>query len=110
MSHFLFLDTLPFTLLYLLYLCIFTDSEKEAKNAEKFFKSVFYRAGLASKMTSWILVRKWHGNIILQDFTENSDICWDTSIEEIDNQLFKKYNLSDLEIEKIRKYICDKDV
>ena len=34
----------------------------------------------------------------MQDFTINSDIDWSKSIHEIDLQLYKKYNLSDKEI------------
>ena len=33
-----------------------------------------------------------------QDFTPSSDIDWSTSIADIDRQLYKKYNLSDEEI------------
>lgn len=42
----------------------------------------------------------------IQDFTPESDIDWSKSIEEVDKQLYKKYNLSDKEIafieEKVR--------
>jgi hypothetical protein len=41
----------------------------------------------------------------LQDFTENSDIDWNKSIPEIDQQLYKKYNLSEGEIEFIERMI-----
>ena len=34
----------------------------------------------------------------MQDFTSNSDIDWTKSIAEIDQQLYKKYGLSDDEI------------
>lgn len=34
----------------------------------------------------------------MQDFTSNSDIDWTKSIPEIDQQLYKKYGLSDDEI------------
>jgi hypothetical protein len=41
----------------------------------------------------------------LQDFTSNSDINWSKSILEIDQQLYKKYNLTGNEIEFIEKMI-----
>lgn len=41
----------------------------------------------------------------LQDFTSNSDIDWDKPVSEIDHQLYKKYNLSDDEIDYIEKTI-----
>ena len=40
---------------------------------------------------------KW-SKVPLQDFTSNSDIDWSKSISEIDQQLYKKYNLSQDEI------------
>lgn len=87
------------------YLCIFANSEQEAKNAEKYFNSKFYRAGLYSKTTSWNLYRQWHSNVPLQNFTSNSDIDWSKSIPEIDQQLYRKYGLSDEEIAFIEKNI-----
>jgi hypothetical protein len=36
--------------------------------------------------------------IPLQDFTTSSDIKWSATIPDIDKQLYKKYNLSDEEI------------
>ena len=41
----------------------------------------------------------------LQDFTEHSDIDWKKSVEEIDKDLFKKYNLSPDEIDFIQSKI-----
>ncbi len=41
----------------------------------------------------------------LQNFTSKSDIDWTKSIEEIDQQLYKKYNLTEEEIEFIEKMI-----
>ena len=45
------------------------------------------------------------GNVPLQDFTSSSDIDWSKSIEEIDEQLFDKYGLTDAERAFIRKMI-----
>ena len=41
----------------------------------------------------------------LQDFTSNSDIDWSQSIENIDQQLYKKYNLSQDEIDFIKSKV-----
>lgn len=41
----------------------------------------------------------------LQDFTSNSDIDWSQSIENIDQQLYKKYNLSQDEIDFIESKV-----
>ena len=42
-----------------------------------------------------------YSKVPLQDFTSNSDIDWTKSISEIDQQLYKKYGLSDDEIKFI---------
>ena len=41
----------------------------------------------------------------LQDFTNNSDIDWSKSIFEIDAQLYKKYGLSQEEIDFIESKV-----
>ena len=43
--------------------------------------------------------------IPLQDFTPASDIDWSKSIHEIDLQLYKKYGLSDEEINFIETHV-----
>ena len=56
------------------------------------------------KVTQHNAVPVW-GNIPLQDFTKNSDIDWSESIPEIDQQLYKKYELSNEEITFIEKKV-----
>ena len=41
----------------------------------------------------------------LQDFTDKSDIDWSKSIPEIDQQLYKKYNLTEEEVNFIESKI-----
>jgi hypothetical protein len=41
----------------------------------------------------------------LQDFTSNSDLDWSQPISDIEQQLYKKYNLTDEEIAYIEKTI-----
>lgn len=43
----------------------------------------------------------------MQGFTEKSDIYWSRSIDNIDEQLFDKYNLSREERKHIKKSIKD---
>ena len=43
--------------------------------------------------------------IPIQDFTSNSDIDWSQSIYDIDQQLYRKYRLSDDEIEFIETHV-----
>lgn len=74
------------------------DSKKEAENLEKYILSKFVRVLLGSlKVTQRNNAQTWE-NVPLEDFTSNSDIDWTKSIAEIDQQLYKKYNLSQDEI------------
>ena len=56
------------------------------------------------KITQHNTAEKWL-YVPLQDFTPNSDIDWSQSIENIDQQLYKKYNLSQDEIDFIESKV-----
>ena len=87
------------------YLSFLFDTREEAVNCQKYFNCKFFRAGLASKMTSWNLTNHFFENIPIQDFTNNSDIDWSKSSHEIDLQLYKKYGFTDDEIVMVEEYI-----
>lgn len=73
----------------------------EANATLKYIKTKFARAMLGIlKVTQDNTPEKWK-YIPVQDFTSNSDIDWTKSISEIDQQLYKKYNLSKDEIKFI---------
>lgn len=77
------------------------DNEIEARSLFKYIKTKFARVMLGIlKITQDNTAEKWK-YVPLQDFTSNSDIDWTKSIHEIDEQLYKKYNLSEEEIEFI---------
>lgn len=78
------------------------NTEDEAKFLYKYICSKFARACLGIlKVTQDNPPEKWK-YVPLQDFTEKSDIDWNkASIHEIDEQLYKTYNLSQEEIEFI---------
>lgn len=77
------------------------DCEFEAKALLKYVKTKFARAMLGTlKITQDNKKSTW-ANVPVQDFTQKSDINWDKSIHEIDLQLYKKYKLSDQEIDFI---------
>src|SRR5699024_10673454 len=74
------------------------DNINEAKAAMKYVKSKFARALLGVlKITQDNNPEKW-SKVPVQDFTSNSDIDWSKSISEIDQQLYRKYGLSEDEI------------
>ncbi len=77
------------------------EQKDEAEAALKYIKTKFARVLLGIKKTTQdITPEKWKC-VPLQDFTHSSDIDWSVSIAEIDKQLYKKYNLSNDEIEFI---------
>lgn len=74
------------------------ETEQEANALLKYIKTKFARTMLGIlKVTQDNPVSVWRF-IPLQNFTDESDIDWSASINEIDNQLFIKYNLTNQEI------------
>ena len=81
------------------------DSIFEAKALLQYIKTKFLRCMLGVlKVTQDNKKAVWE-YVPLQDFTENSDIDWSKPIPEIDQQLYKKYNLTDEEISFIESMI-----
>jgi superfamily II DNA or RNA helicase len=79
--------------------------KEEAEAVLKYVKSKFTRTLLGIlKVTQDNLPNTW-SKIPLQDFSEKSDIKWDKPIQEIDKQLYAKYNLSNDEINFIESMI-----
>lgn len=80
-------------------------TEFEARACWKYISTKFARAlwGML-KITQNSTKDTW-ANVPLQNFTENSDIDWSESIEDIDRQLYKKYELDQPEIDFIEQMI-----
>ena len=77
------------------------DTKNVAENCMKYVKTKFARVMLGIlKITQDNTPEKWK-LVPLQDFTQSSDIDWSKNIPEIDQQLYKKYNLSEDEIKFI---------
>lgn len=81
-------------------------TECEANACLNYIKTKFARAllGIAKKTQNNQAKSVWKF-IPLEDFTSNSDIDWSQSIENIDQQLYKKYNLSQDEIDFIESKV-----
>lgn len=78
---------------------------KEAENVAKYIKTKLCRAMLGTlKVTQHTSISAWK-NVPLQDFTSASDINWSAPIKAIDQQLYKKYGLSDEEIRFIETHV-----
>lgn len=81
------------------------ETEIEASNCLKYIKSKFARTMLGVlKVTQDSKQRTW-AKVPLQNFTSSSDIDWTQSTPNIDNQLYKKYDLSQAEIVFIEENI-----
>ena len=83
------------------------DTEEEARNASKYLKTKFARTlfGIL-KVTQDVTPAKW-AYVPIQDFTNKSDIPWESSVSEIDEKLYKKYKLSDEEVAFIESHVAD---
>lgn len=87
------------------YLFVSLPTIQEANNFVKYIKSKFLRILVSAAKLSQDAMSKVYRFVPLQDFTAGSDIDWSKSIEEIDAQLYAKYNLSDEEITFIESMI-----
>lgn len=74
------------------------DSLVEAENLLKYLKTKFARAMVGTlKVTQHNQTKDVWSNVPLQDFTMKSDIDWSKSVSVINQQLYKKYKLTDVE-------------
>jgi hypothetical protein len=86
------------------------SSQIEAENLLTYLKTKFARTLLSSlKATQGNKKADVWSNIPIQNFTNKSDIDWGKSIEEIDEQLFSKYNLNQEEIDFIKNNVQNMD-
>lgn len=74
------------------------DSEDKAKNLQKYLSTKFARALLSITKKTQMITPGNFKYVPLQDFSSSSDIDWSKSIHEIDQQLYKKYDLTNEEI------------
>lgn len=74
-------------------------------NIIKYLKTKFSRFLLSLSKTSQHATAKTYRFVPMQDFTQQSDIDWSKSIQDIDKQLYAKYELSEDEIDFIEQKI-----
>ena len=81
------------------------ESEAEAENLVKYLETKFARSLLGIlKVTQDVSPRVW-SLVPVQDFKDGSDIDWSKSVSEIDQQLYRKYGLSQDEIDFIESHV-----
>jgi len=82
-----------------------TDKKEEAEATLKYIKTKFARTMLGILKVTQNNAKPTWKFVPLQDFTPNSDINWLASIHDIDQQLYKKYGLSQQEIDFIESHV-----
>ena len=80
-------------------------NQQEAENCLKYIKTKFARTMLGTLKATQDNNKPVWAKVPLQDFTSSSDIDWSKSISEIDQQLYKKYDLNQKEIDFIEKHV-----
>ena len=85
------------------------DTEEEALNLQKYMKTKFLRYLVGVMKTSRNIYQVVYELVPVQEFTNNSDINWNTSIEELDIQLFDKYDFTQEERKLIELLIKKMD-
>ena len=81
------------------------DNVIEANNLKKYLQTRFLRFMVSILKVSQNVTQVVYGFVPIQDFTKNSDIKWDKQLSNIDEQLFKKYKLTDEEIKYIKNRV-----
>lgn len=77
----------------------------ETNSLLKYVKTKFFRAMVGIKKTAVFNYKDAFTFVPLQNFTANSDIDWSKPIPEIDQRLYKKYNLDKHEIDFIEEKV-----
>ena len=77
----------------------------EAKNLSKYLKTRFLRFMVSILKSSQNVTQVVYKFVPMQDFTSKSDINWNTGIDDIEMQLYKKYRISKEEIEFIESIV-----
>ena len=89
------------------YGILFQQTSKEKiQNCLKYIKQRLLRYLVYTQLEQVQTISPSRFSLVpLQDFTSNSDIDWSKSIDDIDKQLYRKYNLTQEEIDYIEKTI-----
>ncbi|MCH5178046.1 MAG: Eco57I restriction-modification methylase domain-containing protein [Prevotellaceae bacterium] len=88
------------------YLLVYHSADKIiVDNAAKYLCTKFLRYLLSLKVITQQISRDSFAFVPIQDFTAKSDIDWSKSVAEIDKQLYRKYNLTEEEINFIESMI-----
>jgi len=81
------------------------ETKEEAVNLQKYMKTKFFRFCVGILKTSQNLYQIVYKFVPIQDFTKNSDIDWNNTVDKIDEALYSKYKLAEDEIAFIETMI-----
>lgn len=81
------------------------ETELEAENVIKYIKTKFLRCLVGIQKQTQHTTQKVYRFVPLENFKPTSDIDWSLSVPEIDDYLFRKYELTDEEIQYIKQNI-----
>ncbi|WP_281615763.1 Eco57I restriction-modification methylase domain-containing protein [Flammeovirga sp. SubArs3] len=87
------------------FLFFYLDTEEKAISLEKYLRTKFFRFLVSLRKMTQDATKSSYQWVPIQDFTSNSDIDWNKSIDEINNILYQKYNLTSEDISYIEKMI-----
>ncbi len=87
------------------YLYVPFNTAQEAKYFIKYLKTKFFRALVSAVKITQSAPNRVYKFVPIQDFSDKSDIDWSQSIDDINRQLYKKYNLDNKEIGFIEQMI-----
>lgn len=73
------------------------DTDEEALNFYKYIHTKFLRVLVSAMKITQSAPQRVYRFVPLQDFTNHSDIDWSVTTAEIDNQLYKKYRLDEID-------------
>jgi len=79
--------------------------KQESLSVMKYIKTKFFHFLVTLKKNTMMASKDVYKFVPMQDFSENLDIDWTKSILEIDQQLYKKYNLTPEEINFIESMV-----
>lgn len=74
------------------------DNIDEAINLQSYLKTRFVRYMISILKVSQNVTQTVYQFVPMQNFKNNSDIHWESGIDNLDEQLYKKYNLTDEQI------------
>jgi hypothetical protein len=81
------------------------NNREQAVNLQKYFCTKFLRFLVGVLKVSQNLYQNVYEFVPVQDFTNQSDIPWNSDISTIDRALYAKYGLNDAEVEYIERLI-----